>query len=205
MNNNLFVIVKSDTNIIRTNSDINRYINSNLIYNGSYEDGYGLINGIINWDTSTSEIGRYYYISTYDINIYCIIDVISQLPIKYITEFNMFEINNDDITSDLTIYKLLAHNSYGTSLLRIKFIKDSINNDVLTQNIINLELAISEIKEINLFNYKYANNYTILNNPDPINIVLTNNILTIQNTTPSTYDLQVEMDDYVFILRIKQN
>ena len=131
--------------------------------------------------------------------------MISQLPIKYITEFNMFEINNDDITSDLTIYKLLAHYSYGTSLLRIKFIKDSINNDVLTQNIINLELAISEIKEINLFNYKYANNYTILNNPDPINIVLTNNILTIQNTTPSTYDLQVEMDDYVFILRIKQN
>jgi len=65
--------------------------------------------------------------------------------------------------------------------------------------------SISEIKEINLFNYKYANNYTILNNPDPINIVLTNNILTIQNTTPSTYDLQVEMDDYVFILRIKQN
>jgi hypothetical protein len=204
-NNNLFAIVKSDTNPVRTNSDVNKYINDTLVYNGNYEDGYGLINGTINWDTSTSDVGRYYFISTYDSDIYFIIDVISQEPIRYIKELNIFEINNDDITSDLTIYKLLAHNEYGTSLLKIKFVKDTINNNILTQNLINLELASSETKQINLFNYKYANNYSILNNPDPINIFLTNNILTIENTAPSTYDLQVEMDDYVFVFRIIQN
>ena len=98
---------------------------------------------------------------------------------------------------------MVANNVFGTSISTIKLIKSTISNNVLTENIINI--AISETKEINLFNYKYANNYNIINNPDAANITLIRNILTIQYSSNRIYELLIEMDDYLFVFKITEN
>ena len=98
---------------------------------------------------------------------------------------------------------MVANNLFGTSISTIKLIKSTISNNVLTENIINI--TISETKEINLFNYKYANNYNIINNPDAVNITLIRNILTIQYSSNGNYELLIEMDDYLFVFKITEN
>ena len=55
-----------------------------------------------------------------------------------------------------------------------------------------------------MFNYKYANNYSILNNPDSINININNNILSIQYTNNGIYELLIKMDDYIYVFKITE-
>jgi hypothetical protein len=200
--NHPFTIVKSDTNPERINSDSNRYINSGLVYTGYYEIAYGLITGKVTWDTSTSDVGKYYALSIYDSDVYFIINIIDKIDqgIEYLINLNTLKVN--PITDNYKDFKILANNTYGTSILNVKLIKDTIENNILTDNIINI--SISENFNINLFNYKYANNYSILNNPDSINININNNILSIQYTNNGIYELLIKMDDYIYVFKITE-
>ena len=200
--NHPFTIVKSDINPERIGSDSNRYINNDLVYIGNYEIAYGLITGKVIWNTSTSDIGKYYALSIYDSNVYFIINIIDKIDqgIEYLSDINTLKVN--PLVNSNVNYKILANNYYGTSVLNIKLIKETISNNILTENIYNI--TISENIDINLFNYKYANNYIILNNPDINNITINNNILSIQYTNNGIYELLIKMDDYVYILKITE-
>ena len=203
--NHPFIIVQSDTNPTRIYSDSNRYSNSNLSYTGNYETGYGLIDGKVLWDTSSSDVGKYYCISLYDIETFFIIEITNKIdrPITYLSHNNTLQVNNANISEDSYNFTMVANNVFGTSISTIKLIKSTISNNVLTENIINI--TISETTEINLFNYKYANNYNIINNPDAVNITLIRNILTIQYSSNGIYELLIEMDDYLFVFKITEN
>ena len=204
--NHPFVIVQSATNPIRLTSDSNRYINSNLSYKGDYEIGYGLIDGKVLWDTSSSDVGKYYCISLYDVKTFFIIEItnIIDRPIKYLSETNTLQVNNN-ISEDNFNFKILANNAYGTTIATIKLVKSTISNNILTENIINITIDSLETKIINLFSYKYANYYNIVNNPDITNIILIRNILSIQNSNKGIYELLIEMDDYLFVFKITEN
>jgi len=202
-----FVIVKSDTNPQRIMNDTNRLQGDEITYEGNYYVNKGLINGKILWNTDNSEIGTYYGICVNHTGMYFKINLIDdQNPfIKYDHNTNILQVLNGEISTNNYEYNILVNNYYGTSYNTLSLVKNTLTSNTIQSISDSLIIESGETKVINLFNYKFANTYELINEITNININLVNNILTITNSSNGIYDLLINMDDMLYIFRITEN
>ena len=202
-----FVIIKSDTNPQRIMNDTNKLQGDEITYEGNYYVNRGLINGKVLWNTDNAEIGTYYGICVNHTGMYFKINLIDdQVPfIKYDHNTNILQILNSEITTTNYEYNIFVNNYYGTSYNTLSLVKNTLTSNTIQNISDSIIIEQSETKEINLFNYKFANTYELINETTNTNITLVNNILTITNSSNGIYDLLINIDDMLYIFRITEN
>ena len=188
-------------------NDTNRLQGDEITYEGNYYVNRGLINGKILWNTDNAEIGTYYGICVNHTGMYFKINLIDdQNPfIKYDHNTNILQILNSEITTTNYEYNIFVNNYYGTSHNTLSLVKNTLTTNTIQNISDSIIIEQGETKEINLFNYKFANTYELINEITNTNITLVNNILTITNSSNGIYDLLINMDGMLYIFRITEN
>lgn len=217
--NNPFIIVKSDTNPIRTNNDSNSL--NNIKYDGIYIEGKGFINGKVIWDTSNYTIGKYYCISSIAQNIYFIVNIIEKInnndddPITNIVIDNLnlkmyYELQYDDSITNYESRDIIVSNELGTTILESVFIKLDYSTNTIPNfdfNKLDLYITLDQTnKEIDLFEYyKYGYNYSIVEPKFPNNNFIKRTNLYIISENLGIYDIIISIDNKIFVIRVNDN
>ena len=215
--NNPFIIIKSNTNPSRNNTDNNSL--NNVTYDGIYIDGKGFINGKVIWNTSDFTVGKYYCISSTDSNIYFIINIIEKInvnnPITDISVNNLdlkmyYKLEYDNLASNYETRDIIVSNRLGTTILEPVFIKLGYSENTIPGfefNKLDLYITLDQTnKEVNLLElYKYGYSYFIIETKFPNNNYIIGTTLSIIAENFGVYDIIIGIDNQILVIRVNDN
>ena len=215
--NNPFIIIKSNTNPSRNNTDNNSL--NNVTYDGIYIDGKGFINGKVIWNTSDFTVGKYYCISSTDTNIYFVINIIEKInnndPITDMSVNNLdlkmyYKLEYDNLASNYESRDIIVSNRLGTTILEPVFIKFGYSENTIPGfefNKLDLYITLDQTnKEVNLLElYKYGYSYFIIETKFPNNNYIIGTTLDIIAENLGVYDIIIGIDNKILVIRVNDN